>query len=75
MRPSPASASRACCPTRSTTRAVREGLLAVVLEAFEPAPLPVSLVYSSQRRLPLKLRAFLDFAAPRLRERMHPGSG
>ena len=53
----------------------REGLLALALQAFEPAPFPVSLVYSSQRRLPLKLRAFLDFAAPRLRERLHPGSG
>jgi hypothetical protein len=25
---------------------------------------------ASQRRLPLKLRAFLDFATPRLRERL-----
>ena len=51
----------------------RSGLLALTLEAFEPAPFPVSLVYSSQRRLPLKLRAFLDFAAPRLRERLQAG--
>lgn len=46
------------------------GLLAVALHAFEPEPVPVSLVFSHQRRLPLKLRAFLDFAAPRLRERL-----
>ena len=38
-----------------------------MLEAFEPAPWPVSLVYSGQRCLPQKLRAFLDFAAPRLK--------
>lgn len=48
----------------------RSGLLALALQEFEPAPFPVSLVYSTQRRLPLKLRAFLDFAAPRLRERL-----
>jgi hypothetical protein len=50
---------------------LRAGTLALVLEAFEPAPMPVSLVYSSQGRLPLKLRALLDFAAPRLRAQLH----
>lgn len=48
----------------------RAGDLAVVLEAFEPPPIPVSLVFNAQQRIPLKLRVFLDFAAPRLRERM-----
>jgi DNA-binding transcriptional LysR family regulator len=38
-----------------------------VLTAFEPPPWPVHLLYKPQTRLPLKLRAFLDFAAPRLR--------
>ncbi len=47
--------------------AVRAGKLVVVLEEFEPAPWPVSLVHTGQPRLPQKLRAFLDFAAPRLR--------
>ena len=46
------------------------GKLAVLLRDFEPAPTPVSLVYSRQGPLPQKLRAFLDFAAPRLRERL-----
>lgn len=50
--------------------AVREGQLTVVLEAFEPPPWPVSLVHGGQAPLPLKLRAFLDFAAPRLRARL-----
>lgn len=50
--------------------AVREGKLQVVLEAFEPPPWPVSLVHAGQAPLPLKLRAFLDFAAPRLRARL-----
>ena len=47
--------------------AQRTGTLAVVLRPFEPPPLPVSLVYAGQGLLPLKLRAFLDFAAPRLK--------
>jgi DNA-binding transcriptional LysR family regulator len=47
--------------------AVRAGALAVALEEFEPAPWPASLVHAAQGLLPLKLRAFLDFAAPRLR--------
>jgi DNA-binding transcriptional LysR family regulator len=50
--------------------AVKAGRLNIVLEEVEPLPSPVSLVYSGQRRLPLKLRAFLDFAAPRLKARL-----
>jgi DNA-binding transcriptional LysR family regulator len=50
--------------------AVRSGALAVMLDQFEPPPLPVSLVHSGERLLPLKLRAFLDFATPRLKARV-----
>jgi DNA-binding transcriptional LysR family regulator len=50
--------------------AVRAGTLALVLRKFEPAPSPVSLVHAGQGLLPLKLRAFLDFAAPRLKARL-----
>lgn len=49
---------------------VRAGRLAVVLESFEPQLRPVHLVYDTQSRLPLKLRAFVDFVVPRLRERL-----
>jgi len=49
---------------------VRAGALQMVLEPFEPPPWPVSLVHAGQGRLPVKLRAFLDFAAPRLKERL-----
>ena len=49
--------------------AVRAGMLATVLEDFEPEPLPVSLVYAARGLLPLKLRAFIDFATPRLKAR------
>jgi DNA-binding transcriptional LysR family regulator len=48
--------------------AISRGELKVVLRKFEPEPLPVSLVHAGQGRLPLKLRTFIDFAAPRLRE-------
>ncbi|MBZ9726572.1 LysR family transcriptional regulator [Mesorhizobium sp. CO1-1-11] len=50
--------------------AARSGTLRPVLRDFEPEPWPVNLVHAGQGRLPVKLRAFLDFAAPRLRERL-----
>jgi DNA-binding transcriptional LysR family regulator len=50
--------------------ALRAGTLALALRKFEPMPWPVSLVYAGRGLLPLKLRAFLDFAAPRLKERL-----
>jgi DNA-binding transcriptional LysR family regulator len=50
--------------------AVRARKLAIVLGKFEPAPAPVSLLYVRERRLTGKLRAFLDFIAPRLRSRL-----
>lgn len=49
------------------------GALRLILRQFEPEPLPVHLVYPAQSLLPLKLRAFLDFAAPRLKTSLaHP---
>ncbi|MEQ1580642.1 MAG: LysR family transcriptional regulator [Steroidobacteraceae bacterium] len=50
--------------------AAKAGLLRVVLADHERAALPVNLIYSRQGLLPVKLRAFLDFALPRLRTRM-----
>jgi len=47
--------------------ALRAGTLAIALEEFEPEPWPVSLVHAGSGLLPLKLRAFIDFAAPRLK--------
>ncbi len=49
--------------------AVRAGKLRVVLRDFEPPPLPVSLVYADARVLSPRLRAFLDWLKPQLRER------
>jgi DNA-binding transcriptional LysR family regulator len=55
--------------------AVGNGVLDVVLQDYESAPLPVSLVHKGQTPLPRKLRAFLDFAAPRLRARIPQALG
>jgi len=45
----------------------RSGKLVSVLAPYEPAPWPVSLVHAGQGLMPVKLRAFLDFAAPRIK--------
>jgi DNA-binding transcriptional LysR family regulator len=47
--------------------AVARGDLRIVLADHEPAPIPVSLVHAGRGMLPIKMRSFLDFAAPRLR--------
>jgi len=52
--------------------ALRAGMLQTTLTEFESAPAPISLVYGARGLLPLKLRAFLDFATPRLRQRVDP---
>ena len=48
----------------------KEGHLVTILSDFEPDPFPISLVYGNTRKLPLKLRAFLDYAVPRLKQRL-----
>jgi DNA-binding transcriptional LysR family regulator len=47
--------------------AVAAGALKLVLEDFEPEPAPIHLVHLARGQMPLKMRHFLDFAAPRLR--------
>jgi len=54
---------------------VRDGKLKVLLPAFEPAPLPVNVVYPGGGLLPLKVRAFIDFAAPQLQAKLASGLG
>lgn len=51
-------------------RAVQAGKLRVILEAYEPEPTPIHLVHAPRGQMPLKMRRFLDFAAPRLRQAM-----
>lgn len=49
---------------------VMRGALILVLEEFEPATLPLSVVYQPAPLMPLKLRTFLDFAIPRMKQRL-----
>jgi DNA-binding transcriptional LysR family regulator len=48
----------------------RAGILAVVLEAFEQEPLPMHIVYTERKPVPLKLRVFLNWVTPRLKARL-----
>ncbi len=50
--------------------AVKAGRLSILLESFEPAPLPVNIVHRGGGLLPLKVRAFLEFSAPKLKARL-----
>ncbi len=47
-----------------------DGSLRLVLEAFEPGPIPVSLLHREDRLPQAKVQGFLAFAAPRLRARL-----
>ncbi len=46
---------------------IGNGRLVAVLEEFTPPAIPVSLVYPQNRLISPKVRAFVDFATPRLR--------
>jgi DNA-binding transcriptional LysR family regulator len=50
--------------------AVKAGKLKLLLRPFELPEIPVSLVHAEARLTPPKVRAFLDFTAPRLRQRL-----
>lgn len=47
---------------------VREGRLVTLLDNLTPPPVPVHLVYPQNRLIAPKLRAFVDFVTPRLRD-------
>tara|TARA_R110000751_G_scaffold92129_1_gene180458 strand:- start:1271 stop:2167 length:897 start_codon:yes stop_codon:yes gene_type:complete len=46
--------------------AIKAGKLVPLLQEFEPAAWPVHLLYEPRALIPQKLRAFLDFAVPRI---------
>jgi len=46
---------------------IRSGGLIPVLQEFQPPPQPVNFVYSPNRFMPVKLRAFVDLAVPRFK--------
>lgn len=54
---------------------LRTGALVRVLAGFDGEPRPVHLVYPRQGLLPIKVRAFIDWAAPRLRAACEGGAG
>ena len=47
--------------------AVRDGRLTILLADREPSPIPVQLVHLEGRRAAARVRAFVEFAAERLR--------
>ena len=47
---------------------VANGDLDIVLNKYEIDPIPVNIVYPQRSLTPIKLRAFIDFASPRIRE-------
>jgi DNA-binding transcriptional LysR family regulator len=47
--------------------ALRSGKLVPVLQIYAPPPVPVHLIYAQRRIIAPKVRAFIDFATPRLR--------
>jgi DNA-binding transcriptional LysR family regulator len=49
---------------------IKSGELTPLLQDFQPSPIPISFVYSPNRFMPVKLRAFLDFVLPRLKARL-----
>ena len=49
---------------------IKAGRLEAILQPWEPAPLPVQFVYEQRALIPQKLRAFIDFAAPRIENRI-----
>ena len=46
-------------------RELKRGRLKLILEGFEPRPIPVHIVYPEARLSAAKTRAFVDFATPR----------
>jgi DNA-binding transcriptional LysR family regulator len=50
-----------------------EGSLRVILEDFEPEPIPVNLIHREDRLPQAKVQSFISFAAPRLRQALKEG--
>jgi DNA-binding transcriptional LysR family regulator len=46
---------------------IKAGRLVPVLETFAPPPVPVQIIYPQSRLVAPKVRAFVDFASPRLK--------
>jgi DNA-binding transcriptional LysR family regulator len=65
-----AGAGVTCALSYQIEAAVKAGALGIVLQEFAPVAVPVNLVYAASRHLPRKVRAFCEFAAPRLKQKL-----
>lgn len=54
-------------PQYQVARQVQSGALVALFETYESQSFPVHLIYARQGLLPLKVRVFIDWMAPRLR--------
>jgi len=52
---------------------VADGRLVIVLDRFTPPAASIQLIYPQARLLAPKIRAFIDFAAPRVKQRLGKG--
>lgn len=57
-------------PNFMITDELGSGALVEILADYAPEPFPVHLIYMKQGLLPLKVRAFIDWMTPRLRQRL-----
>jgi DNA-binding transcriptional LysR family regulator len=55
-------------------RSVADRSLRLILEDFEPEPIPVSLLHREDRLPQAKVQSFIAYAAPRLRQAMKSGA-
>lgn len=49
---------------------LKSGTLVEILEDYQGDPFPIHIIYMKQGLLPLKVRAFIDWIAPRLRKKL-----
>ena len=55
-------------PNFMITDELRSGELTEILESYAPDPFPVHMIYVKQGLMPLKVRVFVDWMTPRLRQ-------
>ncbi len=56
-----------CVYSYQVERELQQGSLALVLERFEPPPMPVHVIYAEARLAAAKTRAFVDLVVPKLK--------
>jgi DNA-binding transcriptional LysR family regulator len=59
-----------CVLSYQIERELKRGRLKLILERFEPRPVPVHIVYPEARLSAAKTHFFMDFATPRLKKEL-----